>query len=235
MQSPVLRSTWPMPRSAAKAAPSPRLTPGEKILSLPPQTLSDAELLSILVGRGNSGVAACAGRLLAEGSLGYLIPSRPIDLFHQGVTRSGAARLLAAYELARRLASETIQDRLTFFRPADVARYLALHFARHQEVMGALYLDVRHRLLGSAEIFRGTMHRAAVEPSVILREALLHVASGVLVFHTHPSGDPTPSAEDLLFTRRMVEAAGIVGIQLVDHLIITHRGKFVSLKERIPW
>src|SRR5258707_2862676 len=207
MESPVLRSTSPMPRGAAKAAPNPRPSPGEKILSLPPKTLSDSELLSILVGRGKSGAPACAGRLLAEGSLGYLIPSRPIDLFHQGVTRSGAARLLAAYELARRLVSETIQDRLSFFRPADVARYLNLHFAQHQEVMGALYLDVRHRLLGSAEIFRGTMHRAAVEPSIILREALLHAASGVLLFHTHPSGDPTPTAEDLHFTRRRAEAA----------------------------
>ena len=235
MESAVLQSTPPRPRRVGKAQSAPRLSPRDKILSLPPKTLSNTELLSILVGPGTSGAAACAGRLLGEGSLGYLIPSRPIDLYHQGVTRTGAARLLAAYELARRLASETIQDRLSLLQPADVARYLTLHFAQRQEVMGALYLDVRHRLLGSAEIFRGTMHRAAVEPSIILREALLNAASGVLLFHTHPSGDPTPSAEDLVFTRRMAEAAAIVGIEFVDHFVITHRGRFVSLRERNPW
>jgi hypothetical protein len=101
-----------------------------------------------------------------------------------------------------------------------VARFLVLRFQqRDQEVMGALFLDVRHWLLGGQEIFRGTLHRTAVEPREILKECLLRGAGGVVLFHT-PSGDPTPSYEDRQFTRRMAQAAALVGVELLDHLVL---------------
>jgi hypothetical protein len=96
--------------------------------------------------------------------------------------------------------------------------------------MGALFLNVRHRILGDAEMFRGTLHRAEVEPREILKECLLRGAAGVVVFHTHPSGDPTPSDADLQFTRRMAYAAALVGVDLVDHLVLGAIGRWVSLK-----
>ena len=121
-------------------------------------------------------------------------------------------------------------------RPAEVARYLLLRYQqRDQEVMGAVFLDARHRLIGEREVFRGTLHRAAVEPREILKDCLLRGASGVALFHTHPSGDPTPSAEDLLFTRRMAEAAEVIGVELVDHLVLGGPGRWVSLRERGAW
>jgi DNA repair protein RadC len=98
--------------------------------------------------------------------------------------------------------------------------------------MGALFLDVKGGLLGTAEIFRGTISRTAVEPRQVVREGLLRGAASVILFHTHPSGDATPSAEDLLFTRRMAQAGDLVGLALQDHLIIGGAGRFVSLKER---
>ncbi len=101
--------------------------------------------------------------------------------------------------------------------------------------VGALFLDSRHRWLGEREIFRGTLQRAAVEPREILKEALLRGAAGVVLFHTHPSGDPSPSLEDFAFTRRMVEASGVVGIDFVDHLVLGAEGRWSSIRERRPW
>ena len=101
----------------------------------------------------------------------------------------------------------------------------------------------RRRGRGDCRIFthlvalcaREQFHRAAVEPREILKDCLLRGASGVALFHTHPSGDPTPSAEDLLFTRRMAEAAEVIGVELVDHLVLGAPGRWVSLRERGAW
>jgi DNA repair protein RadC len=101
--------------------------------------------------------------------------------------------------------------------------------------MGALFLDTRNRLLAESEVYRGTLNRAAVEPRGLLKEALLRGAAGLVLFHTHPSGDPSPSAEDLAFTRRLAEAGELVGVRLVDHLILGSAGRWVSLRQRGAW
>jgi DNA repair protein RadC len=99
----------------------------------------------------------------------------------------------------------------------------------------ALFLDTRHRFLSDAELYRGTINTARVEPREILRESLLRGAASVILFHTHPSGDPTPSREDLDFTMRIAYAASVVGVDLVDHLVLGSPGRYVSLKERGVW
>ena len=101
--------------------------------------------------------------------------------------------------------------------------------------MGALFLDVRNRLIGESEAFRGTLSRAAVEPRAIMKEALLRSAKSIILFHTHPSGDPTPSAEDLTFTRRMAEVGELLDIKLSDHLILGAGGRWMSLRRRGAW
>jgi len=157
-------------------------------------------------------------------------------LRHGGLRDTQASALLASCELASRLARQRIPRRRPLDRTEDIARFLLLRYQqRDQEIMGALFLDIRHRLLGDQEIFRGTLSRAEVEPREILKECLLRGAAGVVVFHTHPSGDPTPSDADLLFTRRMAHAATLVGVELVDHLVLGAIGLWVSMKAQGDW
>lgn len=214
--------------------------PRERLLALGSRALSDAELIAILLRTGSAGVSAVemAVRLLREvGGLPGLCDVGYHDLERPGLGRAKGATLLAGVELARRLARAEVPDRAPLGRPAQVASYLALRYGRRdQEVMGALFLDTRNRLLGERELYRGTLDRAAVEPREILKEGLLRGAAGVVLFHTHPSGDPSPSVEDLLFTRRMAEAGEVVGVRLVDHLVVGRGGAaWVSLRERGAW
>jgi DNA repair protein RadC len=146
------------------------------------------------------------------------------------------ATVLAAVELARRVAKAELPARLDMGNPEAVARYLVLrHSQDDQEVMGALYLDVRNRLLGEVELYRGTIARCTCEPRAVLKEALLKGAVGVVLWHNHPSGDPSPSAEDLAFTRRVADAGELLGIRLLDHLVLGSGMRWVSLRRRGGW
>jgi DNA repair protein RadC len=213
--------------------------PRERLLQHGGSSLSDSELLAVLLRTGRVGVSALqmAMDVLREnGGLAGLLTATPHSLRRSGLGAAKAAALLAAVEVGRRLAREQLLDHEPLTRPVDVARYLAIRYQTcDQEVMGALFLDARNRLLGEREMFRGTISRISVEPREILRECLQRGASSIYLFHTHPSGDPAPSAEDLLFTRRMAEAAEIVGLRLVDHVVLGHRGQWVSLREKSAW
>ncbi len=101
--------------------------------------------------------------------------------------------------------------------------------------MGAVFLDVRRRLIADVDFYRGTLSRASVEPRRILKEALFRNASSFVLFHTHPSGDPAPSIDDLHFTRRIADASEAVGVEMLDHLILGSAGRWVSLKKRGSW
>ncbi len=117
-------------------------------------------------------------------------------------------------------------------RPEAVARFFREAICdQPQEVMAVLLVDTKNHSLGYAEVFRGTINRAAVEPRAILQYALLRNAAGFILAHNHPSGDASPSAEDLAFTRRLSEAGDVVGVNLVDHVIVGLRS-WVSLRQR---
>jgi len=121
--------------------------------------------------------------------------------------------------------------------PSQAARFLHVELdGAYQEVMGGLFLNARHRVIGYNLAYRGTLERAAVEPRGLLVPALLSNAAALIAFHNHPSGDPSPSAEDLAFTRRLAEASKVVGVRLLDHIILgeapqvqisTRRGRVV--------
>ena len=120
-----------------------------------------------------------------------------------------------------------------FSHPSAAARFLFSQIGnRPQEHMCALYLDTRNRPLGWTVAHIGTINRAAVEPRSILVTGLGLNAVGFLIAHNHPSGHPTPSSEDLAFTRRMAEAGDVVGLRLLDHIILGVEDRWVSLKQR---
>lgn len=212
--------------------------PRERLLAQGSGAVSDAELLAILLRTGRAGVSVLglAATLLAEGGgLTGLLEATPQTLRRAGIGPAKAASLLAALEIGRRLARTEMPEREPLLHAAATARYLALRYRlKDQEVMGALFLDSRQRVLGEREVFRGTHKTVLAEPREILKDCLLRGASGFILFHTHPSGDPEPSGDDFAFTRRMADGAEAVGLKMVDHLILGS-GRWVSLKERGAW
>lgn len=208
--------------------------PRERLLRSGGGSLSDAELVAVMLRTGTPGLSAVtmARQLLSEfGGLAGLVHARPRQLERPGLRRAKAATVLAALEMARRLARAELPTGRLLEQPAAVVRYLMLHYdIPGQEVVGALYLDVRGRLVGEREIYRGTLHRAVLEPRGIFKEALACDASSLLLFHTHPSGDPTPSAHDLAVTRRLASVGDLLGIPVVDHLILGTGTRWVSLR-----
>lgn len=209
--------------------------PRERLLRSGGAALTDAEVIAVLLRTGRPGLSAvdlAREVLRASGGLAGLLNVGP-EIRRDGLRDAKAASLLAAIELGRRLARANLPQGRLIDRPAAVARYLILRYgSRQQEVMGALYLDGRQRLVAERELFRGTLDRALVEPRRIFKEALVHDATGIVLFHNHPSGDPTPSAHDLAFTRRMLDAGELLGVALMDHLIIAAGGRWVSLRRR---
>ncbi len=213
--------------------------PRQRLLRNGLESLSNAELLAVLFRTGRPGASALesAHDVLRQigGLIGLMNADESLQLV-RGVGQGKASTLLAAIELGRRLAKARFDGKEILDHPAVVANYLSLRYSKlDQEIMGALFLNTRNRLIAESEIFRGTLSRTVVEPRAILKEALLRSASSLILFHTHPSGDPAPSVEDLEFTRRMHEAGKLLSIRLVDHLILGAHGRWVSLARRGAW
>ncbi|MCP4549302.1 MAG: hypothetical protein GY835_22850 [bacterium] len=207
--------------------------PGQRLWSQGTKALTPIDLLRLLL-RGPSSTVL-AEEVLAKGLAGlcHLDMNR---LLQRGFDRGNASILLAAVELGLRLARARLPERQVLNRIGLVADYLHLRYGNpDQEVMGALFLDLQLGLLGEEVLYRGCLHRTVVEPRLIFKKALLCSASSVVVFHTHPSGNPAPSSEDLVFTRRLVAAGEWVGVRIVDHLILGHAGRWVSLQSRGAW
>jgi len=210
--------------------------PRERLSRVGASALSNEELLALLIGSGTRGESALdrARRLLAEhGGLPGLASLTPSELSSEkGIKGARGSVIVAALEVARRLAIEPLTGRDLFNEPGLVKDYLRR--ARGdgtQERTGALYLNARNRLLkDDAEIYRGTLDRAVVEPREILKRAVLANAAGIIVYHNHPSGDPSPSREDREFTRRLASAADVVGLRLLDHIVVGREG-CVSFRE----
>ena len=216
-----------------------REMPRERLEQLGSQALRDDELVALLLGSGHRGRSAglvAADLLRQAGDLQTLFESRALLRRTSGVGPAKRSTLLAARELAVRLAQARIPERRSIDRPAAAATYLALRYSTgDQEVVGSLQLDSRHRLIRDVEHYRGTQTRAAVEPRAIIRSALDSSAAAIVLFHTHPSGDPSPSEEDLAFTRRMTRACDVMGVRLVDHLVVAGCGRWSSLGGQVSW
>ncbi len=208
--------------------------PRERLFRHGPQTLSDAELVALLLGSGTAGASAIdlARELLGDGLARMSRRDWSLAKRERGVGDAKAARLAAAFELGRRLAAHSDGDRDPVRDPLGLARGLVSRYGHYaQERLGAVFLDAKSRPIREREIYVGTVNSTTVSTRDILRLALAEGAVSVVIFHNHPSGDPAPSSEDILFTRQMVDAGNLLGVEVVDHLIIG-MNKFVSLKQR---
>ena len=210
--------------------------PRERLLAVGPQSLSDGELLAILLGTGVRGASATdvARRLLEQlGGLGGVLGSGAAELAQApGVGPARAARLAAALELGRRYLAAPGERRPALSAPLDAARYLSARLLDlPHEVFCCLFLDTRHRLIRYEELFRGTIDGATVYPREVVKRALQCNASAVILGHNHPSGVAEPSEADRNITVKLAKALALVEIRLLDHLVVS-RGGHVSLAER---
>ncbi|HEX7707279.1 MAG TPA: DNA repair protein RadC [Thermoanaerobaculia bacterium] len=207
--------------------------PRERLLSHGAETLSDAELLAILLGSGLRGKNAIQlGReLLSEGMTS--LRRKEIASLSQvpGVGPAKAARIAAAFEISRRFTAGQPDDPPTFDVRVLGPKLVNTYAHHQQERLGAAFLDSRRRITRQREIYVGTVNSALVSTRDIVRYALLEHASGVVVFHNHPSGNPAPSGEDLTFTAKLRHSLTLVDIELVDHVIIGATS-FYSMQER---
>ena len=205
----------------------------ERLATLGASALSNAELLAVLLGSGSAGktVFDLARELSARGLLA-LVHTPAITLArHPGLGLAKALRILAAFELGRRLHFEEGPPRPRLDSPELVAAYLTPRHATHPaEVFGILALDSKHRLLGEKIVATGGRHSVAVTPADVFQAALPYRPRSVVAFHNHPSGDPHPSEEDKALTYRLARSGEVLGIALVDHIVIGGQS-FASFKQ----
>ncbi|MHB8949453.1 MAG: RadC family protein [Rhodoferax sp.] len=239
----------------------PDARPREKLLARGPASLSDVELLAILLRTGikGKGVLQMAHELLrlkeapAQGMTGNavsdnaaappvaggfdglagLLDASADDLKRiKGLGPAKRAEIVAVLELARRAMAQRLQDRCVFDTPDAVKHYLQLHLSsRRHEVFAVLFLDVQNRLLALEELFRGTLTQTSVYPREVVLRALHHQASAVVLAHNHPSGTVQPSRADEMLTQTLKTTLALIDVRVLDHVIVAP-GEALSMAER---
>ena len=210
--------------------------PRERLAALGPQALTNAELLAILLRVGVQGENAVevGQRLLKKFSgLGGLHRAPFKELMDQhGMGEAKASQIKAAIELGRRLTLESPEEKPAINSPADAAALVQYDMsALEQEHLRVMLLDRRNRVLEVVEVYKGSVNSSQVRVGELFKDAIRANASAVIVVHNHPSGDPTPSPDDVAVTRAIVQAGKLLDIDVLDHLVIG-QGKWVSLKEK---
>ena len=214
---------------------SPDDRPREKLLRLGPRALGDNELVALVVGNGyrRSSALGVSNELLARcGGLHGLVRSTCDELMLvAGIGRAKAVQIVAAVELGRRTLMRAPNARLQIRSPRDAAAYLLPAFgSAPAEQLGVVLLDTKHRVLRTSIVAVGALNATGVLPREVFREATHAGAAAVVVFHNHPSGDPSPSPDDLEFTRHLAAAGALLGIDMVDHIILGE-ARYCSFKE----
>ncbi len=194
--------------------------------------LSTAEILASIV-QTHDALDLATDMLNFFGSLAGLGRATIAELCRfDGVGESQAARIKAALELGRRMVSEPQDERPRVASPADAANLVMLEMmSLEQEHLRVLLLDTRNRVLGSPTVYIGSLNTSVVRVGELFRAAIRANAASVIVIHNHPSGDPSPSPEDVNVTRQLVRAGKLVDIEVLDHVVIGYQ-RYVSLKER---
>ena len=229
--------------SEPRLAPPPRRTSAgesdrarERLLDASARELRDADVLGVLLGTGAPGTPAAdlADEILgASGGLRTLLRRTPAELAAlPGVGEARAARLLACAEIGRRVAEETLPRGRLFLSSRQVFQHYGPRLRDLRvEQLRALYLDGKHRVLREELVSQGTLTSSPVHPREVFGPAMRHAAAAVVLVHNHPSGDPSPSEDDVAITRRLTHASELLGIRVLDHVIVGD-GTYASFKER---
>jgi DNA repair protein RadC len=210
--------------------------PRERLLHYGVNALSNGELLAIILrtGTGGENVVRVAQRLLATfGGLAGLAQASTAELIaEKGLGPAKTAQLKAALELGRRLLVELPEERPQIRSPADAANLVMSEMSLlEQEHLRVMLLDTKNRVLATPTVYVGSLNTSLIRVGELFREAIRANCASLIVAHNHPSGDPTPSPEDVAVTKQIVEAGTLLDIEVLDHLIIGQH-RFVSLKER---
>jgi len=210
--------------------------PREKLLHLGAAALSDAELLAIFLRTGVPGKSAVdlARELLSRfGSLTQLFAACEADFCTlRGIGQAKFVQLQAVLEMARRALKEEIMRGDALTSPQAVRDYLQLLLSgRHQEIFLVLFLDTRHRVIASEELFHGTLSQTSVYPREVVKRALAHNAAAVILAHNHPSGVAEPSQSDRHLTDALRQALGLVDVRVLDHFVVAS-GQVLSFAEQ---
>ena len=228
-------------RVRAKDLPK-ALQPREKFDRLGPENLSESDLLALLLRTGTTGlnVVELAETLLMKyGSLSALLRASTAEMQEiHGIGKEKAKILKAALEMGRRLVQENVGENPRITTPEEGAAVLRER-ARglDREVFWVLLIDIKNRLMAPpVEVSKGILNSSLVHPREIFKPAIQHSAANIILAHNHPSGDPSPSAQDIRITKKLVDAGKTMEINVLDHLIIgrkTHEGSddFLSLRE----
>jgi len=208
--------------------------PRERLRDFGPGALSHAELIAILLrtgAKGKSAITVANDLLCRFNGLGALAQASYGELCAaHGLGPAKAAELLAAITLGVRAASVAPETRPQLRNPEDIANLLLHEMSLlDQENVRVLLLDTRLRLLSTSDVYRGSVHTAAVRYGELLRDAVRVNASAIVLVHNHPSGDPTPSAADIGMTQGLLQASQLLEIDLHDHIVIGG-GRYVSLR-----
>lgn len=210
--------------------------PRERFLQEGPKSLSNQELLALLIRTGtkNESVIQLSSRLIRTFEGLRLLKDASIEEITaiHGIGEAKAIQILAAIEIGRRINSLNNQDRYVIRSPEDCANYCMdeMRFLS-QEHFVCLYLNTKNQVLHKQTIFIGSLNASIVHPREVYKEAFRRSAASIICLHNHPSGDPQPSREDIEVTKRLVECGKIIGIELLDPVIIGDQ-KFISLKEK---
>jgi len=225
---------WTPGPTPAQTPLAPALLPRERLAQLGHEALRDEELLAILLGTGYRGhtVHEVARSILSERSREELAAMDLASLARlRGVGPAKACLLVAAFELGRRALRRDLGTRPVLSAPADALPLLADIRAEQREHFLCLYLNARNQLIHKEVISIGSLSASIVHPREVFRPALAHTAASIILAHNHPSGDVTPSRDDIELSQRLRRAGELMGVDVLDHIIISAMD-YLSLKER---
>lgn len=213
--------------------------PRERLMHYGAQALATSELLAILLRTGTTrdNVIELASKLLAKyGGLGGLMRADFGELCNEyGLGEAKTSQLKAGLEIGRRLGMLQPDEKYQIKSPVDAANLVMMEMAHlDHEQMRILVLDTKNQVVENINRYQGTVNSSVLRAAEVFRPAVIRNCPAIIVCHNHPSGDPTPSPEDIAVTQQLVAAGNHLDIELVDHLVIGNH-RFVSLKERMGW